>query len=122
MDKMHQQNDYDYDYDIKMDGEYRQFEGGAVRYTKTGKGRFDLIPDETLDFICDYMLNYSKDLPTTVNRLTIISDIASGHIVSAIIGIVMMKYGDHHLMNLADDEVVVDVTEITFDDIMFAFK
>lgn len=31
-----------------MDGEFHKFEGGAVRYTKTGKGRFDLIPKEVI--------------------------------------------------------------------------
>ena len=67
------------------------------------------------------MLNYASYLPTTVNRCTIISDIASGHIIQAIIGIIMMKYGSKELMNLSDDETVIDVTEITFDDIMLAF-
>ena len=34
------------DYEIKMDGDKAEFDGGAIRYTKTGKGRFDLIPKD----------------------------------------------------------------------------
>lgn len=30
---------------IKMDGEEAHFDGGAVRYTKNGKGRLDLVPN-----------------------------------------------------------------------------
>ena len=33
---------------IKMDGEKASFDGGAIRYTKTGKGRYDLIPGEVV--------------------------------------------------------------------------
>ena len=38
---------------IKMDGEKASFEGGAVRYTKTGKGRFDLIPTTVVQSIIE---------------------------------------------------------------------
>lgn len=31
---------------IKIDGEPDTFEGGAIRYSKKGKGRYDLIPEE----------------------------------------------------------------------------
>ena len=31
---------------IKIDGEPDEFEGGAIRYSKKGKGRYDLIPEE----------------------------------------------------------------------------
>lgn len=34
-----------------MDGEFHRFEGGGIRYTKNGKGRFDLIPHEVIDRI-----------------------------------------------------------------------
>lgn len=36
---------------LKMDGEKAQFETGAIRYTKTGKGRYDLIPESISDII-----------------------------------------------------------------------
>lgn len=41
---------------IKMDGEKDSFEGGAIRYTKKGKGRYDLIPSQQIHDI----LNYAK--------------------------------------------------------------
>lgn len=41
----------DKDYDIKMDGEFHKFEGGGIRYTKDGKGRFDLIPSNALAYL-----------------------------------------------------------------------
>jgi hypothetical protein len=48
------------DYEIKVDGEYHEFEGGGIRYTKTGKGRFDLIPFEVLDKVIDKINDYIK--------------------------------------------------------------
>jgi hypothetical protein len=39
---------------IKMDGEKDSFEGGAIRYTKKGKGRYDLIPSQQIHDILDY--------------------------------------------------------------------
>lgn len=36
---------------IKMDGKPDQFAGGAVRYTKNGKGRLDLVPREVAENI-----------------------------------------------------------------------
>ena len=41
------------DYEIKMDGEKAEFEGGAIRYTKTGKGRFDLIPKDVYQLVLE---------------------------------------------------------------------
>lgn len=43
---------------IKMDGEEDHFKGGATRYTKTGKGRYDLIPN---DIIVE-MIGYSNTM------------------------------------------------------------
>ena len=39
---------------IKMDGEKDSFEGGAIRYTKKGKGRYDLIPSQQIHDIINY--------------------------------------------------------------------
>jgi hypothetical protein len=39
------------DYEIKMDGEFHKFKGGGIRYTKDGKGRFDLIPSNALAYL-----------------------------------------------------------------------
>ena len=46
---------------IKMDGEKDFFEGGAIRYTKKGKGRYDLIPSQQIHDILSYAkLNWDK--------------------------------------------------------------
>lgn len=47
--EMENENNY-----IKMDGEKDSFEGGAIRYTKNGKGRYDLIPSQQIHDILDY--------------------------------------------------------------------
>lgn len=74
------------DYEIKMSGEKQTFEGGAVRYSKEGKGRFDLIPgmfmyvlleeiEETKTFTCrerDILkLAYSERLARTIITMII---------------------------------------------------
>ena len=53
---------------IKIDGEKANFDGGAIRNTKTGKGRFDLIPADVVATILDnaYVLFYSEG-DTTVS-------------------------------------------------------
>ena len=55
------------DYEIKMDGEKDSFEGGAIRYTKTGKGRFDLIPGEIIVDVINHAYDtyYSGGCMTT---------------------------------------------------------
>lgn len=40
---------------IKMDGEKDSFEGGAIRYTKNGKGRYDLIPPAIISNFINYV-------------------------------------------------------------------
>lgn len=40
---------------IKMDGEPSSFDGGAIRYTKNGKGRYDLIPPVIISDFINYV-------------------------------------------------------------------
>lgn len=47
------------EYEIKMDGKFRQFKGGGVRYTKTGKGRFDLLPSDVITHVIDHISEYT---------------------------------------------------------------
>lgn len=49
------------DYTIKIDGEHATFESGAVRNTKTGKGRFDLIPGDVVNAIINRYLEVWND-------------------------------------------------------------
>ena len=39
---------------IKIDGEPDEFEGGAIRYSKKGKGRYDLIPEEAFYLLLSF--------------------------------------------------------------------
>ena len=60
---------------IKMDGEFDSFEGGAIRYTKIGKGRFDLIPGEVITQIMDYAFDqyYSCNDTVTASCITLLN-------------------------------------------------
>lgn len=53
---------------LKMDGEKAQFETGAIRYTKTGKGRYDLIP--SVSDIIMYALDYYKSAEYMITSKT----------------------------------------------------
>ena len=57
---------------IKMDGEKAAFDGGAIRYTKTGKGRYDLIPG---DIIVDLITHAWVDFYSEGTMTTSLSDI-----------------------------------------------
>lgn len=58
---------------IKMDGEKAAFDGGAIRYTKTGKGRFDLIPgDIIVDLVTHAWENFYCEGTMTTSRSDII--------------------------------------------------
>lgn len=60
-------------YEIKMDGEKASFEGGATRYTKTGKGRYDLIPGEIIIDVINHAYDtYYKDGYMTTSKADII--------------------------------------------------
>ena len=53
-------------YEIKEDGEFHQFEGGAIRRTKTGKGRYDLIVNFPASYIAE-SINYMFDSNETIH-------------------------------------------------------
>jgi len=83
------------DYDIKMDGEFHQFEGGGIRYTKTGKGRFDLIPwDAVVNVV--YQTADMMDDGTTFTFPGLFISIAEQDAVDIICSITAIKYGDGH--------------------------
>lgn len=82
---------------IKMDGEFHQFEGGAIRYTKTGKGRFDLIPWIQLEKVLyygSYTHDYAGNDEVNYTEHDIISFVIS-HIPEEVIrSITSVKYGN----------------------------
>lgn len=80
------------DYEIKMDGTPQAFAGGAIRYSKTGKGRFDLIPS---DVVCKIITDTGKlfDMGNYYVGLDdIIEEAYSEHYVSVIASLVCFIY------------------------------
>ena len=104
----------DNDYDIKMDGNYYEFEGGAIRYTKDGKGRFDLITSNTASVIARKLIDYAnEELEWVICKSSIIKDVYDDidwfqnigklstqaslytNLVDAIIKLMIMHYEQH---------------------------
>lgn len=80
------------DYDIKMDGEFHKFESGAIRYTKTGKGRFDLIPGQIIHKVLQmYRPGQTEEIASFE---TIIADAYLGKFEEAILQMVCVNYKD----------------------------
>lgn len=80
------------DYNIKMDGEYRQFEGGGIRYTKTGKGRFDLIPSIALIRVMDKLRDFEVEPFAECNVSDMVTAVANRNFEVAILLIAYAKY------------------------------
>lgn len=106
----------DNDYGIKMDGKYHEFEGGAIRYTKDGKGRFDLITSNTASVIARKLIDYAKEeLEWVICKSSIIKDVYDDidwfqnigklstqaslytNLVDAIIKLMIMHYEQHEV-------------------------
>lgn len=87
-------NSDDKDYNIKMDGEYHEFEGGGIRYTKTGKGRFDLIPSKALILLMDALGTYDDDPDARCDVESMVVAIANRDFAYAILLIAYAKYNE----------------------------
>ena len=82
---------------LKMDGEKAAFDSGAIRYTKTGKGRYDLIPGDVISDIIGYAIDLFEDNNTvTVSKADIIEVAYRGEVEdrfrNTIINLVMQYY------------------------------
>lgn len=82
---------------LKMDGEKAQFDSGAIRYTKTGKGRYDLIPGDVISDIIGYAIDLFEDNNTvTVSKADIIEVAYRGEVEdrfkNTIINLVIQYY------------------------------
>jgi hypothetical protein len=84
------------DHDIKMDGEFHQFEGGGIRYTKTGKGRFDLIPWDVIMNIVYLTADSMDDMDTVYTFPNLLMSLAEQDVVDVIRYITAIKYGENH--------------------------
>lgn len=110
-------NDENY---IKMDGEPDAFEGGAIRYSKKGKGRFDLIPKDSVYFILGFAELMFKEKPTAIfTKADILKDAFINdrqRYIKAIIDFVAIEYG-YHIEKDEDYNVVA----ITYNDWLIGF-
>lgn len=82
---------------LKMDGEKAAFDSGAIRYTKTGKGRYDLIPGDVISDIIGYAIDLFEDNNTvTVSKADIIEVAYRGEVEdrfkNTIINLVIQYY------------------------------
>lgn len=83
-------------YEIKMDGKEHKF-GDATRYTKDGKGRFDLIPVESVLALINAIGRMSDEMSGLDENINvhIICNAFKG-CYGAVIGYMMIiKYGDY---------------------------
>lgn len=93
------------DYDIKMDGEFHTFAGGAIRYTKTGKGRFDLIPWKV---ISNLIRDWKRDTGIYDNHelLEWVAEQSPDFIIRSIIAV---RYGDGRLTESAIAKMLLNL-------------
>lgn len=83
------------DYDIKVDGEFHQFDGGATRYSKDGKGDFNLIPSNVVKRVLGvYDGGFTGFTVDDGTSLAIMDDVFSRQYEEAIIDITAHYYCD----------------------------
>lgn len=107
---------------IKMDGEKAKFDGGAIRYTKTGKGRFDLIPGEVITEILMHAWEswYSNgDMTTSKFDLMCMAYYeGESRYIDTIINLVNLVYCDGEIV---EDDNGMDSKEVSFDEFLIGF-
>lgn len=103
-------------YEIKTEGNFSQFEEGAIRYTKDGKGRFDLIPVEVVSEIISKAYNECKlsvDGTWKTSKSHILETAYSENecrYVNTIIDIVCYEYAIEKKTDMIHGEPVIYVT------------
>lgn len=120
------------DYEIKQDGKFHQFEGGATRYTKTGKGRFDLICSSVVPAILNRLYDLvDKEHAWVINRGMCTHeayqcvnwnnkesyDNLIEHLLDEIIELMILKY-EQDDVDCYDDDDMHDFVESRQDDII----
>lgn len=101
---------------LKMDGEKAQFESGAIRYTKTGKGRFDLIVGNVISDIVGYAYDLFHEKPCiAVSKMQIIENAYCGdpfdRFSNTIINIIIHHYAP---VDIVQDDNGLPAMEATF--------
>jgi hypothetical protein len=107
---------------IKMDGEKAKFDGGAIRYTKTGKGRFDLIPGDVITEILMHAWEswYSNGYMTTskFDLMSMAYYEGDSRYIDTIINLVNLVYCDGEIV---EDDSGIESKEISFDEFLIGF-
>lgn len=106
---------------IKMDGEKAQFESGATRYTKAGKGRYDLIPNDVISDIIGYAQDkfYGKNM-ICISKADIIEDAycgeANDRFTNTIINLIIHYYAPADIVTNDMGLPAMEVTIVSFTD------
>ena len=101
---------------LKMDGEKAAFESGAIRYTKTGKGRYDLIPNEIIaDIISHANDMFEEKAVRIVSKADVVEDAYRGdpkdRFVHTIINVIIDHYAPG---DIVEDNMGLTANEVTF--------
>lgn len=114
---------------LKMDGEKANFQGGAIRYTKNGKGRFDLIPgDVIVDVLNTAWENFYAEGDMTTSKFDIIQmafasnnaeKVDRSHYIDTIINLVNFIYTDGIYTT---DGNGIESKETSFDNFLVGFS
>lgn len=101
---------------LKMDGEKAAFESGAIRYTKTGKGRYDLIPNDIIaDIISHANDMFEEKAIRIVSKANVVEDAYRGdpkdRFVRTIINVIIDHYAPG---DIVEDNMGLTANEVTF--------
>ena len=104
---------------IKMDGEKSGFDGGAIRYTKNGKGRFDLIPGDVIADILSYVIDrFYGNAVLTASKSSMIEEAYRGNLddrfANTVINMVIHHYCAADIVGDVGEEPMMEVTEFCF--------
>ena len=106
---------------LKMDGEKAAFESGAIRYTKTGKGRYDLIPNDVIADIIGYAQDkfYGRNI-ICISKADIIEDAYRGEVddrfSNTIINLIIHHYAPADIVVNDMGLPAMEVTIVSFMD------
>jgi hypothetical protein len=104
---------------IKMDGEKSGFDGGAIRYTKNGKGRFDLVPGDVIADILSYATDrFYGNAVLTASKSSMIEEAYRGDLddrfANTVINMVIHHYCAADIVGDVGEEPMMEVSEFCF--------
>ena len=104
---------------IKMDGEKSGFDGGAIRYTKNGKGRFDLVPGDVIADILSYATDrFYGNAVLTASKSSMLEEAYRGDLddrfANTVINMVIHHYCAADIVGDVGEEPMMEVSEFCF--------